>query len=80
MWARLTPEAVFVSAQTVAAELMSSGCTAASDHLYLFPNGSTLDDEIRAVGELGLRFHSSRGSMNVGESAGGLPPNAVVGA
>ena len=78
VWAKLTPEAIFVSAQTAAAELMLSGCTTASDHLYLFPNGSTLDDEIRAVGELGLRFHSSRGSMSVGESGGGLPPDAVV--
>lgn len=78
IWARLTPEAVFVSAQTAAAELLLSGCTTASDHLYLFPNGSTLDDEIEAIAATGLRFHASRGSMSVGESQGGLPPDALV--
>jgi 8-oxoguanine deaminase len=78
LWARLTPEGVKASAALCAAELMLSGCTTASDHLYLFPNGSRLDDEIEAVAELGLRFHASRGSMSVGESLGGLPPDSVV--
>jgi cytosine/adenosine deaminase-related metal-dependent hydrolase len=78
IWANLTPEGVHVSAQLCAAELMLSGCTTASDHLYLFPNGVTLDDEIHAVSELGLRFHACRGSMSVGESLGGLPPDSLV--
>ncbi|MCU0570659.1 MAG: 8-oxoguanine deaminase [Oculatellaceae cyanobacterium Prado106] len=78
IWANLTPESVFVSAQLAAVELMLSGCTTASDHLYVFPNGSRLDDEIQAVQETGLRFHASRGSMSVGQSQGGLPPDSVV--
>jgi len=78
IWARITPEGIHASAQLCAAELMLSGCTTASDHLYLFPNGSRLDDEIEAVGALGLRFHASRGSMSVGESDGGLPPDSLV--
>lgn len=78
IWARITPEGVRASAQMCAAELILSGCTTASDHLYVFPNGSTLDDEIHAVRETGLRFHASRGSMSVGESLGGLPPDSLV--
>lgn len=78
IWARLTPEDIFVSTQTALAELAHSGCTTASDHLYLFPNGSRLDDEISAAGEIGLRLHASRGSMSLGESLGGLPPDSVV--
>ncbi len=78
MWARLTPEAVYISALTGMAELLLSGCTTASDHLYLFPNGSTLEDEIRAAQEIGIRFHAARGSMSLGESKGGLPPDSVV--
>jgi 8-oxoguanine deaminase len=78
IWARLTPEAITVSAQVAAAELVLSGCTTASDHLYMFPNGSRLDDEIQGVQEVGLRFHASRGSMSLGRSQGGLPPDSVV--
>jgi 8-oxoguanine deaminase len=78
IWARLTPEAIRVSTQTALAELALSGCTTASDHLYLFPNGSRLDDEIQAAGEVGLRLHASRGSMSLGESKGGLPPDRIV--
>lgn len=78
IWANLTPRGVYVSAQMAAAELILSGCTTASDHLYIYPNGSTLDDEIQAVQEIGLRFHASRGSMSVGESQGGLPPDTLV--
>jgi cytosine/adenosine deaminase-related metal-dependent hydrolase len=78
IWASLTPEDVFVSTQTALSELALSGCTTASDHLYIFPNGSRLDDEIEAAREVGLRIHASRGSMSVGESQGGLPPDSVV--
>lgn len=78
IWAKMTPEDIQISTQTALAELALSGCTTASDHLYLFPNGSKLDDEIDAAGEVGLRIHASRGSMSLGESKGGLPPDSVV--
>lgn len=78
IWARMTPEDIFTSTQTALAELALSGCTTASDHLYLFPNGSRLDDEIAGAREVGLRLHASRGSMSLGESQGGLPPDSVV--
>ena len=78
IWARMTPEHVQISTQTALAELALSGCTTASDHLYLFPNGSKLDDEIQAGQEVGIRLHASRGSMSLGESKGGLPPDSVV--
>ena len=78
IWARLTPEDIFTSTQTALAELALSGCTTAADHLYLFPNGSKLDDEIEAGLSLGVRLHASRGSMSLGESQGGLPPDSVT--
>ncbi|HAE85398.1 MAG TPA: 8-oxoguanine deaminase [Anaerolineaceae bacterium] len=78
IWARMTPDDIFISTQTALAELALSGCTTASDHLYLFPNGSRLDDEIAAAQQIGLRLHASRGSMSLGESKGGLPPDSVV--
>jgi len=78
IWARMNPEDIFISTSTALAELALSGCTTASDHLYLFPNGSRLDDEIAAAAEIGLRIHASRGSMSLGESKGGLPPDSVV--
>lgn len=78
LWTHLDASAVYVSAQMAAAELMLSGCTTSSDHLYVFPNDCTLDDEVRAVTDIGMRFHASRGSMSVGESLGGLPPDALV--
>jgi 8-oxoguanine deaminase len=78
IWAGLTGEAVYVSALTAMAELIRSGCTTSSDHLYIFPNDVKLEDEIRAADEIGLRFHAARGSMSLGESDGGLPPDRVV--
>ncbi len=78
IWARMTPEDIFISTQTALAELALSGCTTAADHLYLFPNGAKLDDEIAGAGEVGLRLQASRGSMSLGESQGGLPPDSVV--
>ena len=78
IWARFGPEEMFVSAQVGLAELALSGCTMTSDHLYLYPNGSRLDDTIAAAGEVGLRFHPTRGAMSIGESAGGLPPDSLV--
>ena len=78
LWARMHPEDIFTSAQTALAELALSGCTTAADHLYLFPNGSRLDDELAAAQEVGLRLQASRGSMSLGASQGGLPPDAVV--
>ncbi|MEM6528776.1 MAG: 8-oxoguanine deaminase, partial [Chloroflexota bacterium] len=78
IWSGLTGEAVYISAKLAMAELMLSGCTTSSDHLYIFPNDCKLDDEIRAAQEIGMRFHAARGSMSVGESKGGLPPDSVV--
>ena len=78
IWARIKPEDIFISTSTALAELALSGCTTAADHLYLYPNGSKLDDEIAAASEIGLRIHASRGSMSLGESQGGLPPDSVV--
>jgi 8-oxoguanine deaminase len=78
VWARMTPEMIRVSTRTAIAELLLSGCTTTSDHLYVFPNGSRLDDSIEAASTTGIRFHATRGSMSVGASRGGLPPDALV--
>lgn len=78
IWLNLTGEMVYTSAKMAMAELMLSGCTSSSDHLYLYPNDVTLDDTIRASQEIGMRFHPTRGAMSVGESKGGLPPDALV--
>lgn len=78
IWSGFGPEEMFISAQVGLAELALSGCTLTSDHLYLFPNGSRLDDTIAAAQAVGLRFHPTRGAMSIGESAGGLPPDALV--
>lgn len=78
IWGRMDPDAVYLSAKLGLAELLLSGATTVADHLYMFPNGARLDDEIAAARELGVRFHPTRGSMSVGESQGGLPPDALV--
>ncbi len=78
IWAGLTPEMVRVSTQIAMAELLLSGCTTSSDHLYIYPNGVRLDDSIEAAHLIGMRFTATRGSMSVGESQGGLPPDRVV--
>ncbi|MCK6395644.1 8-oxoguanine deaminase [Zoogloea sp.] len=78
LWGGLTPEMIRASTLTAMAELILSGCTTSSDHLYLYPNGSRLDDSIEAAREIGMRFHACRGSMSVGRSAGGLPPDHLV--
>jgi len=78
LWSRLDPEAIHVSAKLALCELILSGATTVADHLYLYPNGARLDDTIAAARELGVRFHPTRGSMSLGESAGGLPPDHLV--
>jgi 8-oxoguanine deaminase len=78
IWARITAEHFAVSARLGLAELALSGCTTAFDHTYLFPNDARLDDEVEAAAQVGLRLHASRGSMSLGESKGGLPPDSVV--
>ena len=78
IWARFTPDDMTVSTTLGLAELALSGCSTSSDHLYLFPNGSRLDDTIFAAREFGLRFHPTRGAMSIGESSGGLPPDSLV--
>ena len=78
IWANLTPEMVQVSTQVAMAELILSGCTTSSDHLYIYPNGCKLDDSIEAAQKIGMRFHAARGAMSVGQSKGGLPPDRVV--
>jgi cytosine/adenosine deaminase-related metal-dependent hydrolase len=80
IWARLDAEAEYAAARNGLAELALSGCTTVFDHHYLFPNepAAILDAELRAARELGLRIVASRGSMDLGASQGGLPPDSVV--
>ncbi len=78
IWARMGPEDMYLSTVLGLSELALSGCTTSSDHLYLFPNGARLDDTIEGAGEVGLRFHPTRGSMSIGKSAGGLPLDDLV--
>jgi cytosine/adenosine deaminase-related metal-dependent hydrolase len=80
IWRHLRPEDVYISAAIGIGELLKTGCTTTSDHFYCFPqgvSGEMIDEEIRAAGELGIRFLPTRGSMNLGRSNGGLPPDEV---
>ncbi len=76
LWQKLTPETIRISTMISLAVLILSGCTTISGHLYLWPNGCRPDDSIEAAA--GMRFHASRGSMSLGQSRGGLPPDALV--
>jgi cytosine/adenosine deaminase-related metal-dependent hydrolase len=78
IWARMTPEDIRIATSVGLAELALTGCTLSSDHLYLFPNGTRLEDTIEAAAEIGLRFHPTRGAMSIGQSNGGLPPDSLV--
>jgi cytosine/adenosine deaminase-related metal-dependent hydrolase len=78
IWGRMGPDEMRVSAEVGLAELALSGCSLSSDHLYIYPNGVRLEDTIAAAEAVGLRFHATRGSMSIGESEGGLPPDALV--
>jgi 8-oxoguanine deaminase len=80
LWARLDEEAVHIASLVGMAELMLSGCTTTSDHHYVFPIGQTnlIDAQIAAAKQIGMRFTATRGSMSVGQSKGGLPPDCVV--
>jgi len=78
IWTRLTPDMLRAATLTAMSELLLSGCTTTSDHLYLYPNGCRLEDSIEAAQQIGMRFHAARGSMSVGESKGGLPPDILV--
>ncbi len=75
IWARKTPAATRTSTLIGLTELALSGCTTVFDHSYIWQSGSSVDDQIAAAEELGSRFHVSRGSMSLGESQGGLPPD-----
>lgn len=78
LWAKRTPEATRNSTLVGLAELAASGCTTVFDHSYLFQSGSRVDDQIAAAQEIGVRFHACRGSMSLGQSQGGLPPDNCV--
>jgi 8-oxoguanine deaminase len=78
VWQRIDPEAVYISAKLSLINLVQSGVTTVVDHLYMFPNGVQLEDEILAARELNVRFHPTRGAMSLGQSKGGLPPDGLV--
>ena len=77
IWSNIGPDHIYWSTALGLAELAMSGCTTSSDHLYLYPNGARLDDSMAAAADIGVRFHGTRGSMSIGESGGGLPPDIL---
>ena len=80
VWARIDDEMEYAAARCGLAELALSGCTTVFDHHYVFPRGVSglVEAEVRAAQELGVRIVASRGSMDLGESDGGLPPDSLV--
>jgi cytosine/adenosine deaminase-related metal-dependent hydrolase len=80
VWAKIDAESVYAAARTGLAELALSGCTTVFDHHYVFPRGQSglIEAELKAAGELGVRIVASRGSMDLGVSQGGLPPDSLV--
>ena len=78
IWSNIGPKHVYWSTALGLAELALSGCTTSSDHLYIYPNGAKLDDSLSAAADIGVRFHGTRGSMSIGESQGGLPPDSLT--
>jgi len=76
IWARITPEGMRSATAIACAELLLSGCTTASDHTYMWPNGCRIEDQIEVAREIGLRYHAGRGSISLGESQGAAPPDA----
>lgn len=81
IWREITPEGVYVSAQVGIGELLLTGCTTTVDQFYIFPKDKPkdlIDYEIKAAKEIGIRFHPCRGSMSLGKSKGGLPPDNLV--
>ena len=78
IWGQFGPEEMYQSALLGLAELALSGCSLSADHLYIYPDGVRLEDTIEAANEVGIRFFPTRGSMSIGESKGGLPPDNLV--
>ena len=78
MWAKMTPDSERLAVQVGLAEMALSGTTTVFDHQYVFPNGCKIDDAIGVAKDMGIRFHASRGSMSLGQSKGGLPPDSCV--
>ena len=78
IWQNIIPSDIYISSLIGISEMVLTGCTTTSDHLYLFPNGSKLEDQIEAAKLVGCRFHAARGFMSVGESKGGLPPDSLT--
>lgn len=80
-WKHMTPEVVYYGAMVGFSELLRTGCTTTMDHHYVFPKatlGKLIDEQLKAAAEIGIRFHATRGSMSLGRSGGGLPPDSVV--